>query len=216
MRGDLTTRKVKTASGATAVQVVRNEGKRCVIIKHIGSAHNESECDVLLAKAEKYAEEHRRQPNLFATPLASPNPLPQRDLSKVWLVGVTHLFARNALLSCARKCGLDVLPNCIWILLSCASLNLFPSCVLWSFYSDTSMFVMLNGQFIECYPSFWSIRRRSRMLPSRQLVMRFRRVSVWCCTMSPHCISSPSRSTTFRVRASQRTTNRNSHKLSLA
>jgi transposase len=109
MRGDLTTRKVKTASGATAVQVVRNEGKRCVIIKHIGSAHNESECDVLLAKAEKYAEEHRRQPNLFATPLASPNPLPQRDLSNVWLVGVTHLFARNALLSCARKCGLDVL-----------------------------------------------------------------------------------------------------------
>jgi len=79
----LSTRKVKTASGVTAVQVVRNESKRCVIIKHIGSTHNESECNILLAEAEKYAGKHRRQPNLFAAPPASPNPLPQRDLSNV-------------------------------------------------------------------------------------------------------------------------------------
>ena len=60
MRGDLKFRKVKTASGATAVQVVRNEGKKLTIIKHIGSAHSENKCDFLKAEAEKYAEVYRR------------------------------------------------------------------------------------------------------------------------------------------------------------
>ncbi len=49
MRGDLTIRKVRTAFGATAVQVVRNEGKKRAIIKHVGSAHSESECELLMA-----------------------------------------------------------------------------------------------------------------------------------------------------------------------
>jgi hypothetical protein len=40
MRGDLTVRKTKTASGATAVQVVRNVGKRREIVRHVGSAHD--------------------------------------------------------------------------------------------------------------------------------------------------------------------------------
>ncbi len=111
MRGDLTIRKVKTASGATAVQVVRNEGKRRIIIKHIGSAHSDSECELLMAEAENYAEAHRKQPSLFAGVSASASPSSQLDLSHARLVGVTHLFARNALLACARKCALSALPE---------------------------------------------------------------------------------------------------------
>ena len=108
MRGDLTIRKTRTASGATAVQVVRNEGRARLVVKHIGSAHDETECEVLMARAERYAEAHRVQPSLFAE--TSPVPL-ALDLSHARLVGVTHQFAREALLACARRCGLGSLPG---------------------------------------------------------------------------------------------------------
>lgn len=41
-------RKVVTASGATAVQVVAKEGRRNRVVKHVGSAHNEAELAVLM------------------------------------------------------------------------------------------------------------------------------------------------------------------------
>ena len=65
MRGDLTIRKTKTASGATAVQVVRHEGKQRIVIKHIGSARDQTQLAALIVQAEQYAEAHRVQPNLF-------------------------------------------------------------------------------------------------------------------------------------------------------
>lgn len=108
MRGDLTIRKVRTASGATAVQVVQNKGKQRSFLKHIGSAHNEQELDVLLAEARKYAEAHCRQPSFFADTSPSPSPL-QTALAHSKLVGVTHQFARKTLLACARTCGLGAL-----------------------------------------------------------------------------------------------------------
>ena len=111
MRGDLTIRKVKTASRATAVQVVRNEGKKRAIIRHLGSAHSESECDLLLAEAESYAEAHSRQPNMFAGISAPAIPSSPLDPSHAKLVSVTHQFSRNVLLACARKCGLGGLPE---------------------------------------------------------------------------------------------------------
>lgn len=41
-------RKVTTASGATAVQVVAKEGRRNKILEHLGSAHTEAELAVLM------------------------------------------------------------------------------------------------------------------------------------------------------------------------
>jgi len=112
MRGDLTIRKVRTASGATAVQVVRNEGKKRSFIKHIGSAHTEQDCELLMAEAKNYAEAYCRQPSLFAHTPPSPEPsLLQMALPHTKLVGVTHQFARNTLLACARKCALGTLPE---------------------------------------------------------------------------------------------------------
>ena len=108
MRGDLTIRKTRTASGATAVQVVRNKGRGRLVVKHIGSAHDEAECEALMVSAERYAEAHRVQPSLIAE--ASPTPL-ALDLSHARLVGVTHQFVREALLACARRCGLGSLPG---------------------------------------------------------------------------------------------------------
>jgi transposase len=60
-------RKVKTSSGATAVQIAYKVGGRIVKIIHIGSAHNKEELDLLVAIARK---------RLFANQLEL---LPQAD-----------------------------------------------------------------------------------------------------------------------------------------
>jgi hypothetical protein len=46
-------RKVPTKSGATAVQVVYKRGREVVGVKHIGSAHNKTELDILLVRAKE-------------------------------------------------------------------------------------------------------------------------------------------------------------------
>ena len=37
-------RKVRTASGAVAVQVMRKAGRRDVLVEHVGSAHTDGSC----------------------------------------------------------------------------------------------------------------------------------------------------------------------------
>jgi len=56
-------RKVKTASGATAVQIARKEKGQIVKINHIGSAHTSEELAVLMAIARKKL--HENQLELF-------------------------------------------------------------------------------------------------------------------------------------------------------
>lgn len=65
MRGDLKIRTVRTASGATAVQVVRNRGETRPFLKHIGSAHTEHDLLRLMAEARRFVEDNCRQPDLF-------------------------------------------------------------------------------------------------------------------------------------------------------
>lgn len=108
MRGDLTVRKTKTASGATAVQVVRNIGKRREILHHIGSAHDEQSLAMLLSEAEQFAERHRLQPSLFAQDKPAPAIV---NLDEMTLVSVTHRFARDALRACSRLCKLGWLED---------------------------------------------------------------------------------------------------------
>lgn len=59
-------RKVKTASGAIAVQVARKKYGRVVEIVHFGSAHNNEELGVLIALAKKRLQEGQRP--LFVDP----------------------------------------------------------------------------------------------------------------------------------------------------
>lgn len=58
-------RTTKTSSGATAVQVVRYESRKLVIIKHIGSAHNPSEIISLKHAAAEWIQKTSRQQALF-------------------------------------------------------------------------------------------------------------------------------------------------------
>ncbi len=64
-------RKVKTSSGATAVQIAYKVGGRIVKIIHIGSAHNKEELDLLVAIARK---------RLFTN---QPELLPQTDTLQI-------------------------------------------------------------------------------------------------------------------------------------
>jgi hypothetical protein len=105
MRGDLTIRTTRTASGAVAVQVVLNEGKKRRIIQHMGSAHDENTREALLKLAQAYVETHCVQPSLFAPPAED-----VLHLTQARLVSVTHRLARDALWACAERCGLHILP----------------------------------------------------------------------------------------------------------
>jgi hypothetical protein len=49
-------RRVRTASGATVVQIAEYVGGRQRIVKHAGSAHSEAELGVLLGKARELLE----------------------------------------------------------------------------------------------------------------------------------------------------------------
>ncbi len=46
-------RRVRTASGATAVQVAESVGGRRRIVAHVGSAHTEAELGLLLERARE-------------------------------------------------------------------------------------------------------------------------------------------------------------------
>lgn len=56
-------RKVRTGSGATAVQIIYKRGRDVVAINHIGSAHNQVELDILVARAKEVKD--AAQLNLF-------------------------------------------------------------------------------------------------------------------------------------------------------
>ena len=61
-------RKVKTASGATAVQIAVKEGRRDKVIEHLGSAHMEAELAALMEIGR-----HRIAPDQLALDL-TPTP----------------------------------------------------------------------------------------------------------------------------------------------
>lgn len=60
-------RTTKTASGATAVQVIRYENRKLVVIAHIGSAHNQEELKSLKGSARKLIKKISKQRSLFPT-----------------------------------------------------------------------------------------------------------------------------------------------------
>lgn len=66
MKGDLRTRKVRTSSGATAVQIIRYETGKRTIVRHIGSAHTDEELTALYREAEIVKEELSKQLSLFS------------------------------------------------------------------------------------------------------------------------------------------------------
>jgi hypothetical protein len=99
-------RKVKTKSGATAIQVVQYIGHRSKVAKHIGSGKDNTEVSILRQKAKQWIEDQTSQASLFPEPR-------QKTLlvDRGECIGVTHHFALQFFLCCINECGLSHLPR---------------------------------------------------------------------------------------------------------
>ena len=102
----LRVRKVKTKSGSTAIQVVQYTGHRAKIIKHIGSAKDDFERDLLITKAQEWIEKYTLQSNLFPEPKQNVLIVERSEC-----VRVTHDFAYHFFKSCLGECQLTHLPS---------------------------------------------------------------------------------------------------------
>jgi hypothetical protein len=58
-------RVVKTASDARAVQIIRYVKRKRIVVRHIGSAHNDEELEALLSAAEEWIANHTHQLCVF-------------------------------------------------------------------------------------------------------------------------------------------------------
>lgn len=106
MKNGLIIRTVKTASGARAVQIIRYENKKRIIVRHIGSAHTDDELTVLRNEAELIREQLTPQLSLFPLSESQPRIV---HIDHLQLQSVTHCFAHQALKQCAEQCELHFL-----------------------------------------------------------------------------------------------------------
>ena len=84
-------RTTKTASGSIAVQIVRYEKRKKIIVKHIGSARNLKELSLLKENASYWIKKHTNQPSLFS--FKSKKNLPSFvPLSKCEVSGIKYTF----------------------------------------------------------------------------------------------------------------------------
>lgn len=91
----LSIRTTKTASGATAVQIVRYEQRKKVIVAHLGSAHTDPELQSLKSAARSFIEARSKQ-----RPLLSATGIPQSTLialDKCRYMGIRYSFLYEAL-----------------------------------------------------------------------------------------------------------------------
>lgn len=99
-------RKTRTSSGATAVQVVRYEQRKVVVMKHIGSGRTEEELAALFESAEAWIARKTQQQSLFAK-----EPRRTLSLANARYSGVTHCFAHQVLGTLAERLGFAALNN---------------------------------------------------------------------------------------------------------
>lgn len=97
---------VKTASKAKAVQIVRYQNGKRIILQHIGSAHTEPELEELLIVAEELIKDYSKQLNIF--PDKSPNKL--LHLNHCTFIGVQYRFFYQQLSTIQDKMGFAGLP----------------------------------------------------------------------------------------------------------
>lgn len=98
-------RKTRTASGAVAVQVVHYVGRRVVVLKHVGSAHDQAGVDKLVADARAWYDGQPQGP-LF--PEASK---PSLVVDGTEFLGSRHMFAYEVLNKLAEHCGFHALAD---------------------------------------------------------------------------------------------------------
>lgn len=91
----LSIRTTKTASGATAVQIVRYEQRNKVIVAHLGSAHTDPELQSLKSAARSFIEAQSKQRPLLSTTGIPPSTLIALD--KCRYIGIRYSFLYETL-----------------------------------------------------------------------------------------------------------------------
>lgn len=99
-------RVVKTASNAKAVQVVRYQNNKRIVLQHIGSAHTEEALSDLMILAEEWIKDYSKQLSIF--PDENPNKL--LHLNHCTFVGIKYHFFQKQIRAIQEKIKLDELP----------------------------------------------------------------------------------------------------------
>lgn len=94
-------RTAKTSSGAVAVQIVRYANRKLIVIRHIGSAHNQEELSRLKKIALLWIEKESRQKPLF--PLDNSSKIVQID--KCQYMGTRYGFIYEILMQMIKHFG---------------------------------------------------------------------------------------------------------------
>jgi len=95
-------RKTKTESGAIAVQVVRYENRKVVVLKHVGSGQTDKEVKTLIKSASIWIEKETNQTSLFPDKTSR-----ILSLTTTEYLGVNHIFTYDILTQIAEQCGFD-------------------------------------------------------------------------------------------------------------
>lgn len=88
-------RTIKTASSATAVQVVRYRDRKRIVVKHIGSAHTQEKLASLKQTAQKWIDQETKQQYLFPAERKITSTLVSID--KLRNLGFRYTFAHEVL-----------------------------------------------------------------------------------------------------------------------
>jgi hypothetical protein len=81
-------RVVKTASKARAVQVIRYQNNKRLVLHHVGSAHSDSELEVLMLSAQEWIKDYSKQLSIF--PDENPNKL--LHLNHCTFIGIQYHY----------------------------------------------------------------------------------------------------------------------------
>jgi len=99
-------RVVKTASKAQAVQVVRYQNNKRIVLQHIGSAHTEETLNELIILAEEWIKDNTGQCSIF--PDENPNKL--LHLNHSTFIGIKYHFFYRQILAVQDMIKLSELP----------------------------------------------------------------------------------------------------------
>jgi len=99
-------RVVKTASKARAVQVIRYQNNKRIVLQHIGSAHTDEALNDLIIMAEEWIKDHTGQLSIFS----DDNPNKLLHLNHSTFIGIKYRFFHSKVRAILDMIRLDDLP----------------------------------------------------------------------------------------------------------
>lgn len=156
-------RTVKTASGATAVQVIRYQNRKRIIVRHIGSARTQEELGSLRASANAWIDRESKQQHLFPAEKKTVSTLIPVD--KMRNLGFRYTFAYEVLMQIFHLMHLQGLKN--HFLLNLVAIRILqPASKLESLELLSEFFGIMHtrAEFYRTIPVFVSLKEKAQKL----------------------------------------------------